>query len=49
MRLQPYPQFDGRCEKAVQLYKTAVEAEVQMMMWHGWATVEVRELGPCFT
>ena len=34
MRIQPYLQFDGRCEKGVRLYKAAVGAEVQMMTRH---------------
>ncbi len=32
MRLQPYVFFDGRCEQAVEFYKQAVGAEVEMLM-----------------
>jgi len=32
MQVQPYLMFDGRCEEAVQFYKTALGAEVQMLM-----------------
>ena len=32
MQVQPYLFFDGRCEEAVQFYKKALGAEVQMLM-----------------
>ena len=32
MRVEPYLNFDGRCEEAIQFYKTAVGAEVTMLM-----------------
>jgi PhnB protein len=32
MHVEPYLNFDGRCEEAVEFYKKAVGAEVQMMM-----------------
>jgi PhnB protein len=32
MSLQPYLFFDGRCEEALEFYRQAVGAEVQMMM-----------------
>jgi PhnB protein len=32
MHIQPYLDFDGRCEEAIEFYKKAVGAEVQMMM-----------------
>lgn len=32
MLVQPYLFFGGRCEEAVEFYRTAVGAEVQMMM-----------------
>ncbi len=32
MFVQPYLWFDGRCEEAIEFYKKAVGAEVQMMM-----------------
>ena len=32
MQVQPYIFFDGRCEEAVNFYKTALNAEVTMMM-----------------
>ena len=34
MVVQPYLNFDGRCEEAVEFYKSAVNAEVLMMMRH---------------
>jgi PhnB protein len=34
MYVQPYLFFNGRCEEAIQFYKTAVGAELQMMMRH---------------
>jgi PhnB protein len=32
MKVEPYLNFDGRCEEAIQFYKTAVGAEVTMLM-----------------
>jgi PhnB protein len=32
MQLAPYLYFDGRTEEAIQFYKTAIGAEVQMML-----------------
>lgn len=32
MQVQPYLFFDGRCEEAIEFYKKAVGAEVEMMM-----------------
>src|SRR5215831_15784131 len=32
MRVEPYLNFDGRCEEAVEFYKKAVGAEVMMML-----------------
>lgn len=32
MQIQPYLFFDGRCEEAIEFYKQALGAEVQMMM-----------------
>ena len=32
MRVQPYLFFDGRCEEAIEFYKTALGAEVGMLM-----------------
>jgi PhnB protein len=32
MQLQPYLFFDGRCEEALEFYKRALGAEVQMLM-----------------
>jgi PhnB protein len=32
MQVQPYLFFDGRCEEAVEFYRRAVGAEVQMLM-----------------
>ena len=32
MQVQPYIFFDGRCEEAVNFYRTALNAEVTMMM-----------------
>jgi PhnB protein len=32
MKVQPYLFFDGRCEEAIEFYKTAIGAEVLMMM-----------------
>lgn len=32
MQVQPYLLFDGRCEEAVEFYRRAVGAEVQMLM-----------------
>ena len=32
MQIQPYLNFDGRCEEAINFYKSAVGAKVQMMM-----------------
>jgi PhnB protein len=32
MEIQPYLFFEGRCEEAVELYRRALDAEVEMMM-----------------
>ena len=32
MHVQPYLFFDGRCEEAIDFYKTAIGAEVEMLM-----------------
>ena len=32
MKVQPYLDFNGRCEEAIQFYKNALGAEVQMLM-----------------
>jgi PhnB protein len=32
MSIQPYLMFNGRCEEAIEFYKSALGAEVQMMM-----------------
>ena len=32
MQIQPYLFFDGRCEEAIEFYRKAVGAEVQMLM-----------------
>ena len=32
MKVQPYLNFDGRCEEAIEFYKKAVGAEVAMIM-----------------
>jgi PhnB protein len=32
MLVQPYLSFEGRCEEAVEFYRTAVDAKVLMMM-----------------
>jgi PhnB protein len=32
MQVQPYLFFDGRCEEAVEFYKSALDAEVTMLM-----------------
>jgi PhnB protein len=32
MQLQPYLQFDGRCEEAIEFYKKTLGAEVAMLM-----------------
>ena len=35
MRVEPYLDFEGRCEEALDFYKTAVGAEVTMLMRFG--------------
>ena len=32
MQVQPYLHFDGRCDEAIEFYKTAVGAKVNMLM-----------------
>ncbi len=32
MQVQPYLFFDGRCEEAVEFYRHAVGAEVELLM-----------------
>jgi len=32
MQVQPYLMFDGRCEEAIELYKKALGAKVEMLM-----------------
>jgi len=35
MRVEPYLFFEGRCDEAIDFYKTAVGAEVTMLMRYG--------------
>jgi len=32
MKVEPYLNFDGRCEEAIEFYKSAIGAEVTMLM-----------------
>jgi PhnB protein len=32
MRIEPYLNFDGRCDEAIEFYKSAVGAKVEMLM-----------------
>ena len=32
MQVQPYLFFDGRCEEALEFYKKAIDAKVEMLM-----------------
>ena len=32
MQIQPYLQFDGRCEEAIEFYKTALGAQLEQLM-----------------
>jgi len=32
MKIQPYLFFDGRCEEAIEFYRTTIGAEVEMLM-----------------
>ena len=32
MQIQPYLFFDGRCEEAIEFYRKALGAEVEMLM-----------------
>ena len=32
MHVEPYLHFDGRCEEAIEFYKSALGAEIQMLM-----------------
>ena len=32
MQVQPYLFFDGRCDEALEFYKTAIDAKVEMLM-----------------
>ncbi len=34
MQVQPYLNFDGRCEEAIEFYRRALGAEVEMLMRH---------------
>ena len=34
MQVQPYLNFEGRCEEALEFYRTALGAEVDMLMRH---------------
>ncbi len=47
MLVQPYLFFGGRCEEAVEFYRTAVGAEVQMMMRYN-ASPEPTTMPECF-
>ena len=42
MHVQPYLDFNGRCDEALEFYKTAVGAEVAMLM--RWKTAPTN---PC--
>jgi uncharacterized glyoxalase superfamily protein PhnB len=41
MQVQPYLFFDGRCEEAVEFYKSKLDAKVEMLM----RTATAREQG----
>ena len=32
MQVQPYLAFEGRCDEAIEFYKTAIGAKVEMLM-----------------
>jgi PhnB protein len=41
--LHPYLFFDGRCDEAIEFYKSALGAEVQMLMRFGDAPAETQQ------
>lgn len=41
MQVRPYLYFDGRCEEAIEFYKLAIDAKVQMLMRFGQSPVPI--------
>ena len=41
MQVRPYLYFDGRCEEAIEFYKTAIGAKVSMLMRFGQSPVPI--------
>src|SRR5271166_5469842 len=46
MPIQPYLFFDGRCDEAIEFYKSALGAEVRMLMRFGDAPAEAQQHMP---
>jgi len=46
--VQPYLFFGGRCEEALEFYRTALGAEVQMLMRYKESPAEQRQMPECF-
>ena len=40
MKVQPYVFFDGKCEEALEFYKSAIGAKVNALMRFGEAPVQ---------
>lgn len=47
-RVQPYLFFGGRCEEALEFYRTALGAEVQMLMRYKESPEQQRPVPSCF-
>ena len=47
MHVQPYLSFDGRCEEAIEFYKRAVGAKVEMLMRFKDSPVPPQGSGEC--
>src|SRR3954467_8076844 len=48
LAIQPYLFFGGRCEEAIEFYRKAIGAEVQMMMRFKDAPVKDPQMPDCF-
>ncbi|HEX4000138.1 MAG TPA: VOC family protein [Pirellulales bacterium] len=46
MKLQPYVHFEGRCDEAIEFYKTAIGAKVTMLMRFNQCSEPMSNMNP---
>ena len=47
MQVQPYLYFDGRCEEALEFYRSALGAKIESLMHFKDAPPEAQQMGGC--